>query len=399
MKLMGLLALLFPLLCPGQTINQLGYYFENGIFALDVKGHYMVLGSGNIIDNSDPYSPVLFSQYSFSGFGSSVLVDGEYCYIGTGMSNDLHIADLTNMSFPLHKSSLDFSMGNGVFGMDITGNTLLVALGSDGVVCSIDVTDKNNPEMLDTLYMAGGQCRDIVISGDYAFAAHEGGMKVIDITSPSDMQVETTIGSGYNSIDLGDNLVFLGKSFGGVEVFDVTDPVAPLPVVSIPNAGGTAWDIKYLDDHIYLATNSDGLFIYEVEGNTTSEMVNFPNEGNGQSFGVCLQDSLVLLSGLINGVAILQYSGPGTVGSNPGCPENRLTIFPNPAREYVLCEFEGPAIDAIEFIDMEGHIFTKQLQENTVAEVDVSDLPPGQYIVRIHSDGKTMMEKLVVTDR
>jgi hypothetical protein len=393
---MGIALLLVPLFCQGQTINQLGFYFENGIFALDAKGQYMVLGSGNIIDNADPSDPVLFSQYSFSGFGSSVLIDGAYCYVGTGMSNDLHIADLTNISFPLHKSSMDFSIGNGVFGMDLTGNTLLVALGSDGVVCSIDVTDKNNPEMLDTLYIAGGQCRDIVINGNYAFAAHEGGLKVLNITDPSDMQVTTTIGSGYNSIDFGPDRVFLGKSLGGIEAYDVSDPVAPLPVFSIPNTGGTAWDVKYRDDHIYLATNSNGLYIYQVEGNTATEMVNFPNEGNGQSFGVCLQDSLVLLSGLINGVAILQYNSAGTVGENPGYPEKQLNIFPNPALDYVVIEYEGHAIEAVEFIDMNGRIFKGQLPAGMATTVNISNLPSGQYLLRISANGKTMMEKLVV---
>lgn len=48
-----------------QVINQLGYYYKNGIMALDSKDHLMILGNGEIVDNSNPASPVLVSQYFF----------------------------------------------------------------------------------------------------------------------------------------------------------------------------------------------------------------------------------------------------------------------------------------------------------------------------------------------
>ena len=382
----------------GQAIHQLGYYSVNGIMSVAAKSNFMILSNGRIVDNTIPSSPTLVSQYSFVGDGTSVIVNENSAYFGTGMGNTLFIADISNINFPLHKSSIPFNIGHGVFGMDISDNTLFVALGVNGTVCSIDISDESNPDVLDTLYISGGQCRDIVISDDFAFAAHENGLKVIDISNPSGMQLITSIGSGYNSIDISESLVFLGKSSGGIDVYNILDPVNPTPAFSMANTGGTAWDLKYKDDHVYLATNSNGLFIYKIEDNTGIEMANFPNSGNGQSFGVCLQDSLVLLSGLINGVAILQYDSTWTVDINNMSSFDQINIYPNPATNYVHLE-SSSAIDIsqIEIINLQGEVLKKQQYLNIrKAILDVKNIPKGIYVVRIYSRSNIYHSKLVI---
>ncbi len=381
----------------GQTIDQIGYYYENGTTGLDSKNNFMILSNGAIVDNAIPSTPVLIGQYSFWGDGFTVLVDGDYSYFGTGMTNDLFIADISDINFPLHQGSIDFTIGNGIFGMDIKQNTLFATLGKDGIFCSIDITDKSNPIILDTLFISGGQCRDVVVLNNYAFAAHNSGLKVIDITNVSDLQLITSIGSGYNTIDISDSLVFLGKN-GGVDVFNVSDPINPSPAFSIPNSGGTAWDLKYSENHIYVATNSDGLFIYKIESNSGIEMANFPNTDNGQSFGVCLQDSLVLLSGLQNGVAILQYDSLGTVGLKPLSEIKQIKVFPNPAKDFIIIENDNLLIDKVEFIDLKGKVI--KLIDNNCAnrKINISDLPAGQYLIRIETIDNVVTEKLIKLD-
>ena len=378
----------------GQTIEQIGYYSKNGIFGLSSKDSYMILSNGEIVDNSTPTSPTLISQYSFGGDGSSVIVNGDYSYFGTGMTNDLFIADISNISFPIHKSSIDFTIGNGVFGMDISYNTLFVALGSDGVVCSIDITDNSNPVMLDTLYIAGGQCRDIVTQNDYAFAAHEGGLKIINITNPSNLQLITSIGSGYNSIDINGNQIYLGKSSGGIDVFDITNPTNPSPAFSIPNSGGTAWDLKYNENHLYLSTNSNGLYIYKLEANTGIAMANFPNNGNGQSFGVCLQDSLILLSGLINGVAVLHYDSTGTVGIDNLSSTDQINLYPNPANDFVFVESNDLKLNKIRIFNIKGNLVRQIDLISSNEKIDISNLAKGQYVLTFETNDNIITKKV-----
>ena len=379
----------------GQTIEQIGYYSKNGIFGLTSKDSYMILSNGEIVDNSTPSSPSLISQYSISGDGSTVIVDGDYSYFGTGMTNDLFIADISNITFPIQESSIDFTIGNGVFGMDISENTLFVTLGMDGIVCSIDITNKSNPVMLDTLYIIGGQCRDIVTKSDYAFAAHAGGLKIIDITNPSNLQIITSIGSGYNSIDINSSQIYLGKSSGGIDVFDITDPTNPSPLFSIPNSGGTAWDLKYHDNLLYLATNSNGLYIYKLESNAGTEMVNFPNTGNGQSFGVCIQDSLVLLSGLINGVAILQYDSAGTVGVVTLSSIDQINLYPNPARDIVFVENRDLLLNKVRIYNIKGTLVRQIELFRPKEKIDISNLAEGQYVLSFETNDDIIIKKVI----
>lgn len=394
-KILLIVLTLISVLGIGQTIQQIGYYSKNGIFGLNSKNNYMILSNGEIVDNSTPSSPSLISQYSFSGDGITVIVDGDYSYFGTGMTNDLFIADISNIAFPIQESSIDFTIGNGVFGMDISENTLFVTLGMDGIVCSIDITNKSNPVMLDTLYIPGGQCRDVVTQSDYAFAAHAGGLKIIDITNPSNLQIITSIGSGYNSIDINGSQIYLGKSSGGIDVFDITDPTNPLPLFSIPNSEGTAWDLKYHDNHLYLATNNNGLYIYKLVSNVGIEIANFPNTGNGQSFGVCIQDSLVLLSGLINGVAILQYDSSVTVGVSSLLSIDQINLYPNPARDFVYVENIDLLLNKVRIYNIKGALIRQIELHNSKEKIDVSNLVKGQYVLSFETKNEIIMKKLI----
>ena len=365
----------------GQTINELGYYNKNGVFSLTSKDDYIFLGSGEIINNTIPSAPVLVSQYSFNGLGTTVLVEGNYAYFGIGMTSAIYVANVSNLNFPLHSSKIEINLGGGVFGMDISKNTLFVALGNEGTICSIDITNKSNLVMLDTLKIPGGQCRDIVLRNDYAFAAHEGGLKIIDVSNPSNLKVISSIESGYNSIDMNDNLVFLGKSSGGIDVFDVSDIENPSLAFSIPNSGGTAWDIKYFDDHLYLATNSNGLFVYKLESNKGVEKANYLNTGNGQSFGVAIQGDHVLLSGLINGVAILKYNELGIVNAvNNEWNSQQFEVFPNPTSGLIQLSIES-----------NWEVFSTigvKLFEGQGDKIDLSTLSTGMYLIR--TEGKTI---------
>lgn len=360
------------------------------------RNNFMILSNGHIVDNAVPWNPVLTAQYSFNGDGVTVLLDGDEAYFGTGMTNDLFIASIANITFPLQLSSIDFNIGNGVFGMDIYENTLFATLGMDGIVVSIDITNKSFPQILDTLIIDGGQCRDIVaISNNYAYAAHYGGLKLIDISDPSNMSVLSSIGSGYNSIESGNNMLFLGKSSGGVDVFSVEDPVNPLPLFSIPNTAGTVWDLKYKESNLYLATNSGGLFIYRVFENEAVEMVNFSNTGNGQTFGVGFQDTLVLLPGLINGIATLYYDSTGFVDIQNNINELSIEIYPNPAGDYLYVE-SGMFINP--------NIFIKDIVGNTVLsfdsyrpgnKIDISNLKTGQYNLIVRLKEQSIIKKFV----
>ncbi len=381
----------------GQTIEQIGSY-NNGTKSVCTKDNFMIVSSGDIVDITDPTSPTLISQISgVNGDESQVIIDDNYAFIGTMMTNDLFIVDISNISSPLVKSTIDFNIGNGVFGMDISENTLFTSLGSGGTICSIDISDKNYPIMLDTLYIPDGQCRDIVVQNNYAYVSHHEGLKIIDISNPSELQLITSIGSGYNSIDINDNHVFLGKSSGGIDVFDISNPMAPIIAYSIPNIGETVWDLKYHEDHLYLATNSSGLYVYKIEENEGFEMGNFQFNGY-QTFGVCVQDSLVLLTGLGQGTAILQYNPNIVATSNSIQTNNDLTIHPNPSKDFISITKYNYKINRIIINDYNGK-FIKQIDfNNLIKKINISDLSAGEYIFVFETNDNIITKKIIKID-
>jgi hypothetical protein len=381
----------------GQTIQQIGYFPVNGICALTSKPNFLLLGNGNIVNISNPASPSLTGMISLNGFSTSVLTDGNYAYYGTGMTGKFIIADISNPEFPIQVSSRLFpSITGGIFGMAKKNDVIFLAAAADGVF-SVDISNPSKPAVLDSIAIPDGQARDIVTLGDYAYAAHNDGLKIIDISNPAKMSVVSTIGSGYNSIalDSANKLIFLGKNSGGIDAFNLSEPTSPSPAFAIPNSGQTAWDLICRDSHLYLATDVAGLYLYKYDKISATEKAHFPNSGNGQSFAVSLQDSLILLSGLINGVAILKYDSLGVEGINEIDVPNRITISPNPAKSYFEYNLNNETVIEIDILNCNGSSVMKQNCTRPQNRIDISQLPKGLYLVSFKNKQRSWQKKLI----
>jgi hypothetical protein len=386
------------LLLNSQAFLELGFYQENGIFGINSKDSILILSNGKLIDNSNPSIPNLIGQFSFSGsLGIQVHVDESYGFFGTGMTSAIYIVDISNPSFPLQQSSIDFNLGNGVFGMDTQDRLLVAALGEGGIIASIDILDKNNPIWMDTLMISGGQCRDVCINEDYVYAAHAGGLKVIKIADVATLELIASFGSGYNSIALGDGRLFLGKDAGGVDVFSILNPDTPEPLFSIPNSAGTAWDLAYTNGLLYLATNSEGLFVYEIQSDSWELKANYPNTDNGQSFGVAIQDSLVMVCGLINGVATLYYDENGTVGMEDNNPIQSLHVYPNPTRGLLYFEGFEDEVMSIHIFSTNGSIIQQLITLKHTNTLNLDFLSEGIYVLRFESDRGVFYKRIIKT--
>lgn len=77
--------------------------------------------------------------------------------------------------------------------------------------------------------------------------------------------------------------------------------------------------------------------------------------------------------------------------------EEILTIAPNPANEYIILEmkYDSQKQYTYELCNLNGQTLLKD-SFNSSAKVDVSQLSAGMYLIRIETDGKTYMKKLVI---
>lgn len=92
------------------------------------------------------------------------------------------------------------------------------------------------------------------------------------------------------------------------------------------------------------------------------------------------------------------------VGLNLSAPSTVLNsdvyVFPDPAKDKVTILPDGLSITAVEVFDIMGRRVPKQIQPNgkTAIIVPVSDLVPGEYIIRIQTDiQQTLTKKLIIT--
>lgn len=73
-----------------------------------------------------------------------------------------------------------------------------------------------------------------------------------------------------------------------------------------------------------------------------------------------------------------------------------VAVCPNPTSDYANIELPSDMkVWVVEIINMQGHIVKKQKIANVQSLIDVRDLPNGVYIIRIHTDNGSIVNKFV----
>jgi N-acetylneuraminic acid mutarotase len=70
-----------------------------------------------------------------------------------------------------------------------------------------------------------------------------------------------------------------------------------------------------------------------------------------------------------------------------------VTLFPNPAGEFI--EISAPQIGIIEFSDLQGHIFKSLQTFSLKTKIDLTNLLPGFYIIKVKSEQGIAIKKMI----
>ncbi|MCB0542747.1 MAG: glycoside hydrolase family 9 protein [Saprospiraceae bacterium] len=98
-----------------------------------------------------------------------------------------------------------------------------------------------------------------------------------------------------------------------------------------------------------------------------------------------------LLSKFVQGTQIISANEPKREGLE-------CSVFPNPAREY--CQISlGQSVSGISIIKIcspSGQVLAERLSAEQQTHLDLANLPPGFYFIRIENNGRSCTEKLAI---
>jgi len=87
----------------------------------------------------------------------------------------------------------------------------------------------------------------------------------------------------------------------------------------------------------------------------------------------------------------------GTVQEIHDISQNEPKIYPNPASSFIsFRNYTAPTFQEISFINLNGQEVRKVINFPTTNQLNVADIPDGVYVVRIVSENRMFIEKLVL---
>jgi hypothetical protein len=222
-----------------------------------------------IVDVSDPTTPFVVSMFATARTVKSVTVDRGVAYL---LTSGLEIVDVSDPTTPIGLAFVDQP------GQDVAIAGDLAFVDSGGAVWALNIADLSRPVPLGGIVglRGGGDGGGIVIDDGLIWAAHFGGLRIIDfgpeypITSSILVEVDIKPGRGPSPINPMSRGV-IPVAILGSDTFDVADvdmttlAFGPNRAATAPGIGGRFTDV-----------NNDGL---------TDLVSNFLTEETGIAFG------------------------------------------------------------------------------------------------------------------
>jgi hypothetical protein len=233
---------------------------------------YVTTGDVKIIDISNPTAPFNAGGVATPNFAQGIAIEGSNAYVldTTNDNGVLWIYDLTDPRFPVRR-------GGSSIPDRIWGGETVAASGTHAYVATnenlavVDVSNPNAPVRKDHVRILR-EPMTIVVRWPYAYC---GCFNVVDITKDTAVDVISSEESTtyVNDVAVSGNSLYTAEfapdwSWGGVSVFDVSDPTS-LSYRNAVETPGSADAIALATDgpHLFVADGDSGLQVMErVQG-------------------------------------------------------------------------------------------------------------------------------------
>jgi hypothetical protein len=397
-----------------------------------------------VLDITSPAEPVEDYVYSRYGHDLDVAVDGDLAYVREDYK--LKIIDVADAQNPVEVGYYEAAWQP--VDMKLVGNTAFLVRNNNDCLYAIDITDPQEPRCLDKYRVESIYTHYRMIAiGNYAYVVENNGLRIVDISDPSDMQ-----SVGYYSLRAGDTRleVYGDKLFvqgsdvpNYLIVLDISDPAHPHELLR-QYIGSDLWDMKvtgnlllmmtdryirifdadqltsfknlrvvsddvYLTDidvngnYVFVTANDGSLSIYDLTDPVNPSLVGYSSMPSTAS-GLCVVDNIAYIADCANlGIYDCSLAMTGIVDDGREVPSTYalLANYPNPFNASTNIRFEMPVSGyvSIDIFDLLGRRVTGLVNDEYAAGnhaviwngVDSEGMPvaSGRYYVRATLNDKT----------
>jgi hypothetical protein len=212
--------------------------------AAAASGSYAFYGAGTsvgVADVSDPSAPQAVASVWVKGIVHAIALQGSLAFVAAGRGG-LQVIDVSNPLAPVPLGSVPPPQPYGeALSVAVAGSYAYLAVGDAGMQV-FDVSNPAAPAAVGAFtYPALGPRADAVaVSGSVVYLGDRnfgGGLRVLDVSSPS-QPVEVTLLTSYaKSLAVSGNYLLAAGWSGGLEIYDITDPGSPA-VAGVHDPGG-----------------------------------------------------------------------------------------------------------------------------------------------------------------
>ena len=274
-----------------------------------VVGNYAYIGNGgamDIMNISDPNTPVRVGQVVTPSVVHGIFVVGNYAYIADGAAG-LRIIDVSTPASPVEVGFFDTEdYARGVY---VKNNYAYLADQYKGLRI-INISSPTSPTEVAFLE-TGGTAREVFVQGNYAYLADYFNLYIIDISTPSS---PTEVGSLRLGTAFGvyvqGNFAYVANWYDGLSIVDISTPASPTEVGSF-DTGGYALSVYVRNNYAYVADGTRGLRIINVSTpSSPTEVGHFDDSGNARA--VFVQEDYAYVANYDEGLLILDVSTPSS---------------------------------------------------------------------------------------
>ncbi len=259
--------------------------------------------------------------FAVPGYGQGLAVEGDYAYLAS-YGDGLQIVDISDLRDPRLRGAT--ATADTATGIAVAGD-LAVVLDQDAGLSTIDVSDPDHPVLLSTLPLPYGTSR-ISLAAGRAYPGSNGSPHLVivgvdDPHQPTILGDQPVAGPVWDVAVRGD-LAFVAAGHSGLQIYDVSQPAAPLLIGQAAVPYGTA--VTLGDRHAFLLQPGPNCWLWVVDVSDPTDPIPVTS---------------VLLPDLFYRVTVHGGTAYATSGSSPG---TAIIDVSDPAAARLLYHRDNP---------------------------------------------------------